>query len=273
MVILNEGLSTPEIGEPFTFTVVATTNKNLRDQENTMTIKERITSPQKNARVAAFFFLIIFMLGMSTELFIRPAIIVPGDAATTVYNIMASGSLFRLSLVSDLIRQIFLLLLPLVLYKLLKPINKTIASLMVIFSLVSVAISMLNELNHFAVLVLSSSADYLRAFDTDQLQALVMFFLDLRKYGTYIPQVFSLWVVLLGFLVFKSGFLPRILGILLMLGGLCYTVSAVLFVLFPNVDFMVFGLFAIIGEMIFYLWLLIKGVNFEEWEKLALESA
>jgi hypothetical protein len=210
---------------------------------------------------------------MSSELFIRPAIIVPGDAATTVNNIMASESLFRLSIVSDLIRQMLLLLLPLILYKLFKPVNKTIASLMVIFSLVSVPISMLNELNHFAALLLSSVADYLRAFETDQLHALVMFFLDLRKYGTSIPQVFSLWVVLLGYLVFKSGFLPRILGILLIIGGLCYTVQAVLFFLFPNFDAMILGLFAFIGELLFYLWLLIKGVKVEEWKKRALESA
>ncbi len=226
-----------------------------------MTNKERINSPQKIARVAAFVFLIIFFLGMSTELFIRPAFFVPGDAATTVNNIMASESLFRLSVVSDLIRQMFLMLLPLVLYKLLKPVNKSIASLMVIFSLVCVPISLLNELNHFAVLLLSSGPGYLSTFKADQLNTLVMFFLDLRKYGTFITQFFSFWVLLLGYLVFKSGFLPRILGVLLMLGGLCYTVSAVLFFLFPNFDAMILGLFAFIGESLFYLWLLIKGVK------------
>jgi hypothetical protein len=210
---------------------------------------------------------------MASELFIRPAIIVPGDAATTVKNIMASGSLFRVSIVSDLIRQMFLVLLPLVLYRLLKPVNKNIAVLMVAFALVCIPFSMLNELNHVAVLLLSSGADYLKAFGADQLQALVMFFLDLRNYGTFIPQILSLWVLFLGYLVFKSGFLPRILGILLMLGGLCYTVQAVLFLLFPNIDAMILGLFAFIGEMLFYLWLLIRGVNIEEWEKRALESA
>jgi len=233
----------------------------------------KMNSPQKIARVAAFVFLIIFFLGMSTELFIRPGMIVPGDAAATVKNIAASESLFRLSLVSDLIRLMFLMLLPLVLYKLLKPVNKNIASLMVIFALVSVPISMLNELNHFAVLLLSSGAGYLTAFKADQLNTLVMFFLELRKYGTFIPQVFSLWVLLLGYLVFKSGFLPRILGILLMLVSLCYTVSAVLFFLFPNFDATILGLFAFIGESIFYLWLLIKGVNVKEWEKRVLETA
>jgi hypothetical protein len=221
----------------------------------------KMNSPQKTARIAACIFLGIFFLGMSTELFIRPGMIVQGDAATTVKNIATSEALFRLSLVSDLVRQALLMLLPLILYKLLKPVNKTIAALMVIFALVSVPISMFNEINHFAVLLLSSGAGYLTAFKADQLNALVMFFLELRKYGTYIPQVLSLWVLLLGYLVFKSGFLPRILGILLMLGGLCYTVSAILFFLFPNFDTMILGLFAFIGEALFYLWLLIKGVK------------
>ena len=220
--------------------------------------------PQKTARVAAFVFLIIFFLGMSTELFIRPGMIVPGDAAATVRNIAASEALFRLSLVSDLIRQMLLMLLPLILYQLLKPVNKTIASLMVIFYLVCVPVSLLNELNHFAVLLLSSNADYLTAFKADQLNTLVMFFLELRKYGTFIPQLLSFWVLLLGYLVFKSGFLPGILGILLMLGGLCYTASAVLFFLLPSFDATIFGLFAFIGESLFYLWLLIKGVNAEQ---------
>jgi len=221
----------------------------------------KMNSPQKTARVAAFVFLIIVFLGMSTELLIRPGMIVPGDAAATVKNIAASQALFRLSLVSELIRQALLMLLPLILYKLLKRVNETVASLMVIFALVCVPISMLNELNHFAVLLLSSGAGYLTAFKADQLNALVMFFLELRKYGTFIPQVLSFWVLLLGYLVFKSGFLPRILGILLMLAGLCYTVDAILFFLVPNFDATILGLFAFIEEALFYLWLLIKGVN------------
>jgi hypothetical protein len=233
----------------------------------------KMNSSQKTARAAAFVFLIIFFLGMSTELFIRPGMLVPGDPTATVRNIAASEALFRLSLVSDLTRQALLMLLTLILYKLLKPVNKSIASIMVIFYLVCVPISLLNELNHFAVLLLSSGPGYLAAFNTDQLNALVIFFLELRKYGTYIPQILSIWVLLLGYLVFKSGFLPRILGILLMLGGLCYTATAVLFFLFPDFDATVFGLFAFVGESLFYLWLLIKGVNVKEWKKRAIVSA
>ena len=244
----------------------------LKNMKTILEEEMNTNSPQKTARVAACVFLGIFFLGMSTELFIRPGMIVTGDAASTVRNIAASETLFRLSLVSDLLRQVLLMLLPLVLYKLLKPVDKTIAALMVIFALVGVSISMLNEINHFAVLLLSSNAGYLPVFKADQLNAMVMFFLELRKYGTYIPQILSVWVLLLGHLVFKSGFLPRILGILLMLGGLCYTVSAVLFLLYPNFSATIFGLFAFIGESLFYLWLLIKGINVEEWEERGFES-
>ncbi len=221
----------------------------------------KMNSPQRIARSAACVFFGIFFLGMATELFIRPGLLVPGDAAATVKNIAASETLFRLSLVSDLLRQVLLMILPLVLYQLLKPVDKTIAALMVIFALVGGSISMLNEINHFAVLLLASGAGYPTVFKADQVNALVMFFLELRKYGTYIPQLLSIWVLLLGYLVFKSGFLPGILGVWLMLGGLCYTVSAVLFFLLPNLDLMIPGLFAFIGEAIFYLWLLIKGVK------------
>ncbi|MGD8402052.1 MAG: DUF4386 domain-containing protein [Anaerolineales bacterium] len=255
------------------WTTAKITKSKQAKKENTMTRNEKRYSPQKTARVAAIVFLIIFFQGMSAELFIRPDIIVPGDAATTVNNIVASESLFRLSLVSDLIRQMFILLLVLVLYKLLKPVNKSIAMLMVIFALISIPITMLNELNHFAALLLSTVADYQTAFGADQLNTLVMFFLELRNYGTFIPGIFSLWVLLLGYLVFKSGFLPRILGLLLMIGGICYSIQAVLFFLYPNFDTMILGLFAFIGEFIFYLWLLIKGVNVEQWEQCTLESA
>ncbi|MHC1724393.1 MAG: DUF4386 domain-containing protein [Aminipila sp.] len=230
-------------------------------------------SPKKTARTAAFVFVLIFILGAATELFVRPGMILPGDIATSIRNIAASQALFRLSMLSDLLRQALLILLPLILYRLLKPVNKTIASLMVIFALVSAPISLLNELNHFAVLLLSSGTGYAAAFSGDQLNALVKFFLELRQYGTFIAQFFSFWVLLLGYLVYKSGFLPKILGILLMLAGLCYIGLAVQFFLFPSVNLSLLGVFTFIAESLFYLWLLIKGLNAEKWKRLAAASS
>ena len=139
---------------------------------------------------------------------------------------------------------------------------------MVIFVLISVPITMLNELNYFAALLLSTGADHLTTSGADQLQTLVMFFIKLAEYGSYISGVFSLWILLLGYLVFKSGFVPRFFGIWLMIGGVCYPLQAALFYLYPNLDAIILGLFAFAGELLFYLWLLIKGVKIIQMENL-----
>jgi len=229
-------------------------------------------SPNIFARVYGLLYLVhfgsFFNLG-----FVRQSLIVPGDAAATVNNIMASESLFRLGIVSDLIAQTVFIFLVLILYKLLKPVNKNLALLMVILALVGIPIAMLNLLSHSTALLLLSGASYLTVFTADQLQALVMLFLDLQTHGISIANIFwGLWLFPLGYLVFKSGFLPRILGILLIIAGFGYLIDFVTFFLFPNLDATI-SMFTWWGELLLALWLLIKGVNVEEWEKRALESA
>ena len=237
-----------------------------------MTIKEKI-NPNKTARIAGFLYLIIFPLNVFAMMYIPSNLIVPGDAATTANNIMASGGLFRSGIVSFLIGQTVFILLVLLLYKLLKPVNKNLAVLMVIFILVGIPIAMLNTLNQYAALLLSSGADYLAVFGAGQLQALVPLFLDLHEYGIQIASIFwGLWLLPLGILVYKSGFLPRILGVLLVIGFFGYLIDFVTFFYFPNFDSPIV-LLTSIGELLFPLWLLIKGVNVEQWEKRALESA
>jgi hypothetical protein len=148
-------------------------------------------------------------------IYVPSRLIVPGDAAATASNVMASDSLFRLGIVSNLLVHIVNLFLVLALYRLLKPVNKNMASLMVMFVLVGVPIVMLNELTQLAVLPLLSGADYLAVFTTEQLHALVLLFLNLHKQGLNIAQIFwGLWLFPMGYLVFKSGFIPRILGML-----------------------------------------------------------
>jgi hypothetical protein len=245
---------------------------NSQKGEKTMTTKEKM-NPNKTARIAGFLYLILFPLGLFGIMYVPSILIVPGDAATTANNIMASESLFRLSIVSALIIQIVNILLVLVLYKLLKPVNKNHAVLMVIFFLVSVPITMLNELNQFAALLLLSGADYLTVFTTDQLQALVPLFLDLHEYGITIAGIFwGLWLFPMGYLVFKSGYIPRILGILLMIGCFGYLIDSFAIFLLPNYEVNI-AIFTFWGELLLPLWLLIKGVNVEQWEKRALESA
>ena len=241
-----------------------------------MTTTEKM-NPNKTARIAGFLYLILLPFGVFSLLYVPSTLIVPGDAATTASNIMASESLFRLGIVFALILQIVNILVVLLLYKLLKPVNKNLAVLMVVFFLVSVPITMLNELNQFAALLLSSGADYLTVFTADQLQALVPLFLDFHEHGLFIAQIFwGLWLFPMGYLVYKSGYIPRVFGVLLIIAGFGYLIYSFGKILFPNYDATIIATIMALtyyGELFLAVWLLIKGENVEQWEKLALESA
>ena len=239
---------------------------------NKNNVRSTETSPLVYARIAGVLYLFIAVSGIFNMMFGPSSLIVLGDAATTVNNIMASESLFRLGIVNDLIAQTVGILLVLVLYKLLKPVNKNLAVLMVIFALVGIPIVMLNLLNQFAAQLLLSGANYLTVFAADQLQALVMLFLNLDEHGFFIAHIFwGLWLFPMGYLVYKSGYIPRILGILLIIAGFGYLIDFVTFFFVPS--FGPIKMFTFIGELLLPLWLLIKGVNVKQWEKRALESA
>jgi hypothetical protein len=230
-------------------------------------------NPNKTARLAGFLYLLMVPFAVFSIKYLPSILIVPGDASATANNIVASVSLFRLGIVSALFVQLINLFLVLVLYKLLKHVNKNHALLMVILFVVSIPITMLNELNQFAALILSSGTEYLSTFSPDQLHALVPLFLDLHEQGITIAGIFwGLWLFPLGYLVFKSGFLPGILGILLMIGCFGYLIESFVVILVPSFNVNI-AIFTFWGEILFPLWLLIKGVNVEEWEKRALESA
>lgn len=238
-----------------------------------MTSKEKVNPIKKTARVAGILYLMMTPFAIFSIFYVPTNILVPGDAATTANNIMASEWLFRSGIVSWLICQTIFVFLVLVLYKLLKPVNKNHALLMVVLALVAVPIAFINELNHFSVLILLSGADYLTALEAHQLNAQVMLFLELHDHGIVIAQIFwGLWLFPFGYLVFKSGFLPRILGVLLIIGCLGYLIDFVTFVFFPDLDVTI-SQFTGIGELLLPLWLLVKGVNVEQWETRAFESA
>src|SRR5262249_106489 len=150
-------------------------------------------------------------------------IVVPGNAASTASNILASAGLFRLGIVSALLVQLVNIFVVLALYRLLRPVDKGMARLMGVFLLMGVPIAMLNELNHFAGLQLVDDA----SFSADQTRAMVPFVLDLHQIGIHIAGIFwGLWLLPMGTLVFKSGFLPRILGVLLIIGGFGYLIDS-----------------------------------------------
>ena len=229
------------------------------------------TSPLVRARVAGALYLVANLFAPFTLLYLPSRFIVRGDAAATANSIMASESLFRVGIVGNLFTFIANILLALALYQLLKVVNRNMASLMVILFLVGVPIAMLNELSQLAVLQLLSGADYLKAFAPDQLQAIVYLSLGVHDQGLLIAHVFfGLWLLPMGYLVFRSGFIHRIVGVLLVIAGVGYVVQSFAAFLGYNVNII---LFTGLGELVFLLWLLIKGVDVEQWKQRALESA
>ena len=218
---------------------------------------------KKTARLAGFLWLLMFIFGPIAQI-VRSKLFVTGDIEVTAHNIMANEFLFRLGFVSDLIMMVIFLLLPLVLYKLLNMVDKNLSMLMVIFVIVSVPINMLNLLNEFSSLHLLSGAEYLSVFGTGQLKAQAMLSYDLYLHGYEIANIFfALWLVPLGLLVYKSGFLPRVLGILLVVGGCGLFLNVFIHFLFPGYEIVntILLIPQTIAEFSFTLWILIKGIN------------
>ena len=225
-----------------------------------MSNQTQAKSIQKTARFAGLMYLILAVCGSFAEFAIRQGMLVPGDAAATVANIRASEMLFRLGFVAELVGQVVFVFLVLALYRVLKPVNKKQADLMLVLVIVAVTITCLNMLNQFAaLLVLNGGSTYLSVFSTEQLDALVLLFLNMHKVGYLIAQIFfGLWLFPLGSLVFKSGFMPKLVGVMLMVACVGYLVDFFIFFLFPGVD-VVLSEYTFIGELLFMFWLIIRG--------------
>jgi hypothetical protein len=229
------------------------------------------------ARFAGFLYVIIAVCAGFSFGYVRTTLIVPGDAAATVSNLLASEWLFRLGIVGDAVVFLSEIVLIALLYALLKPVSQTISLAAVYARLAMVVMQGMNLLNYFFVLLLLSGADYLTVFEPDQLHALALLFLNAYEYVALIwGAFFGLHTLLLSYLVYKSGFLPRILGILMVVASFGYLLDSFGNFLLPQYDALyasVVVLLALLGELPLALWLLIKGVNVERWEKRALESA
>ncbi len=220
----------------------------------------------KTARLAGLLYLILIICGIINLVYIPSKFIVWEDAPKTFENIANSELLFRLGVVSGIITFLIFLLLPLVLYKLLNKVNKTQAKLMVIFALVSIPISFVNILNKFSILSLIDKAEYLQEFEKAELPAQVMLYLGYYNNGIEVSQIFwGLWLFPFGYLVYKSGFLPKLLGILLMMGCFGYLITFFSAFLYSNFHKTIFstivGIPASVGEIGICLWLLIMGTN------------
>jgi len=217
------------------------------------------------ARMAGFLYLMYMLITIPADALGRSPLIVFGDAVATAGKIAAHAWQFRLGIVGDLVSAVFFLLAAWALYALLKPVDKNLALSFLLLNLGGVAIYSLNLLNQFAAVLLLSGADYLKIFRADQLQSLAMFFLDLHHNGYWIAQIFfGVWLFPLGYLVFKSGFLPKFLGVILMVHCFTWTTTSLLYFLYtPGYTAITYVSFPLgfLAEFGLTLWLLIKGAG------------
>jgi hypothetical protein len=218
----------------------------------------------KAARIAGAVYLSMAVTAPFSLIYVPRTLIVPGNATATANNILAHETLFRLAIVADLITAVIFVCLVIALYRLLSGVNKTYASLMVALVLVSAAVGFMNVLNNIAALTLFRGGDFLSVFNKGQLDALGMLFLGLHGQGLVIDEIFwGLWLFPFGVLVMRSGFLPRILGVLLIVNCFAYVAASLTSLLLPDyasvVDRAVLP--AVFGEFWIMLWLLIKGAK------------
>jgi hypothetical protein len=220
-----------------------------------------MNSIKKTARIAGFFYLMFIATSILAD---RLASIGFGDAAAIVNKITAHEQLFRIGFITGLVSAMFFLLAAWALYVLLKQVNENLALLFLLLNLVGVAVQCFCMFGLFGGFILFSGANYLKAFPADQLQALALFFVNLYKNGFMIAQLFyCTWLLPLGYLVYKSGYLPKILGILLIIDCFGVLIWFFQFFLFPGYDVISYpGLLAsAIAEFSLTLWLLIMGVR------------
>jgi len=228
-------------------------------------------SPQRYARIGGALYLAIIVLGAFAEGFVANKLVVAGDAATTAANILASPGLWRLSVAGDLIVVLCAVPLLWIEYLLLRPVSKQLVLLAVLFNLASLAVEAISKVFLLAVMPTLGSADYLKAFDPHQLQILANLALSSHDVAFNIALIFfGFTCIVNGYLIFRSGYLPKFVGVLMQIAGLCYLTAcfAALFApAFADLITPAILLPPLIGESSFCLWLLVKGVNIAKWKE------
>ena len=227
-------------------------------------------STKRTARVAGLLYLLIGITAPIGLVYVPSKLMVPGDATATANRVVASQSLLRIAIGSELFHQVICIFLVLVLYRLFRAVNEEQARLVVILgALVSVPIVFVNVLTEIAALILVSGADFLSAFDKRQLDALTFLSLRLHSQGLIVASVFwGLWLLPFGMLVIRSGFIPRALGVLLLIAGVAYLASSFTSLVLPQYAHSV-GQFATvleIGEVPIIFWLLIWGAKAQPYQ-------
>jgi hypothetical protein len=227
-----------------------------------MTDRDAEAAPRLWARMAGVCYLITIVMGVFAELFVRGRLVVRNDPAATAANILAHETLYRAGLAADLVMLLAYVAVTVLLYALLKPVSRILSLLAACFSLIGIAVLAANCLNHIAPLILLGGAPYPSALETSQLQALALFSLRMHARGYSISGVFfGAYCVMIGYLAFQSGFVSRVIGVLMAIGGLSYLISSFALFLAPAIAARLpdVSLIGGIAELSLTLWLLVKG--------------
>jgi len=234
-----------------------------------MTERTSEMSPRSKARITGLLYLLAGEAYSFAEFSVRGKLVVPGDAAATAQNILTHQSLFRLGFAADLVSAVLFIAVTLLFYNMFKPVNRPLALLAAFFSLTGCIIGAACSLFHLAPLVMLGGERYFSVFKVEQLQALALLFLTLRTLSASIcMEFFGCYNLVLGYLIFRSKFLPRILGVFMAIAGLTYQV----FLSPPLADHLFRNLVkpaGVLGELSLILWLLVMGVNSQRWKEQA----
>ena len=228
---------------------------------------EEMNTNKKTARVAGLWYLLLGITTGFSWMYITK-IYVAGNAALTANNIMGSESQYLIAIICNIIGQISFIFLGLALYRLLKQVNESQARLMLTFVLVSVPVMFINILFQTGAMVILRGDDYLRVFSKDQLSALVTMLINFYIVGVHIVEIFwGLWLFPFSYLVYKSGFFPKILTFLLIISGIGYLIGSLTYLINPGVYVVIEKFISLpeaLGELAMVFWLLIMGITFSE---------
>ncbi len=222
--------------------------------------------PLLYARATGLLLLISIFAGVFGEMFVMSDVVVDGDANATAAKIINSESMFRLGFAAYLVEAICDVVLILLFYLLLSPVEKNLARLTVLFGLVSIITFAFTEMFYISTLV-ALKADYLKSFTTDQVNSLSMLLVNLYGYGGGVFMLFyGLATLLRGYLIVRSGYIPKFLGILFMIGGSLFVIRNFMLVLKPAYASGLLLIPTLLGMLSLSIWFIIKGVDLEKWK-------
>jgi hypothetical protein len=217
------------------------------------------------ARLAGALYLVVAVCGASSQLIVRSSALVAGDAPATAANIRATADLFRIGFVTDLVNAVAFVLVAFTLYVLLSPVNHKIAATFVIFNAIAATVMAVDLINHAGALIVATDPSYAATLGAAAADSQAALFLELHRHGYLIAQVFfGLWLLPLGYLVYRSGIFPRVIGVLLMLGCFGYLADVVAIYTSPALQSSLSPYLALpagLAELVFLGWLLIVGIR------------